>query len=86
MARADNELAILRRVVGASRRKLSRDAAKAILKLGFSAKDRRRINVLAAKNRAGLLSETQEREFSSYIRVGQTLGILHSNARQALRK
>ena len=77
-------MAILRRVVDSDQRVLSADAARAILRLRFNASDRGRMNRLAAKNRQGKLKPEEEVELNNYIRVGQTLGILQSKARQSL--
>lgn len=78
-----SEMAILRRVVDPEQPFLSEEAARAILRLDFSAADRARMNQLAAKNRDGKLTPTEEQELNSYIRVGQTLGILQSKARRS---
>ena len=80
-----SEMAILRRIVDPEQPFLSQEAARAILRLDFTAADRARMNHLAAKNRAGKLTPTQEQELNSYIRVGRTLGILQSKARRSLR-
>lgn len=78
-------MAILRRVVDADKPYLSAEAAREILRLDFSKSDRRRINQLAEKNRAGKLTVAEEDTLNNYIRVGQTLGILKSKARRTLR-
>ena len=80
-----SEMAILRRIVDPEQPFLSEEAARAILRLDFSAADRARMNQLAAKNREGKLTPTEEQELNSYIRVGQTLGILQSKARRSFR-
>jgi hypothetical protein len=85
MAGPPSELAILRRVVDRRHAGLSREAAAAILQLDFDAADRRRMNHLAAKNRAGRLTPAEEEELDNFIRVGQVLGILWSKARRALK-
>jgi hypothetical protein len=77
-------MAILRRVVDSNQPILSADAARALLRLRFSASDRGRMNRLAAKNRQGKLKSEEEVELGNYIRVGQTLGILQSKARRSL--
>jgi hypothetical protein len=77
-------MAILRRVVDPEQPFLTAEAAEGILRLDFSAADRSRMNELAAKNRAGRLSDAEEAELNNYIRVGQTLGILQSKARRTL--
>lgn len=78
-------MAILRRVVDSDKPYLSTEAAREILRLDFSKVDRRRMNRLAAKNRAGKLTAAEEAALNNYIRVGQTLGILKSKARRTLR-
>jgi hypothetical protein len=78
-------MAILRRVVEREHAELSEEAALAILRLDFDATDRRRMNQLAAKNRAGRLTPADEEELDSFIHVGQVLGILKSKARRALK-
>ena len=78
-----SEMAILRRVVDVEQPYLSEQAARDILRLDFNKVDRRRMNQLAAKNRAGKLTVAEEEELRNYIRVGQTLGILKSKARRA---
>ncbi len=80
-----SEMAILRRVVDSDQPVLSADAARALLRFRFSARDKRRMNRLAAKNRQGKLTSEEEVELSNYIRVGQTLGILQSKARRSLK-
>jgi hypothetical protein len=83
--RAPNEMAILRRVVDRKYSELSEAAARAIVRLDLDETDRKRMNELAARNRAGKLSVIEERELDSFIQVGQILGILKSKARQALK-
>jgi hypothetical protein len=80
-----SEMAILRRVVDAEEPFQSADAAQEILRFRFSARDRTRMNRLAARNREGKLTPTEEEELNNYIRVGQTLGILQSKARRSLK-
>ncbi len=80
-----SEMAILRRVVDPEQPFRSVDAAKAILRMRFSASDRARMNRLAAKNRQGKLNLEEEVELDNYIRVGQTLGIFQSKARRSLK-
>ena len=83
-AASPNEMSILRRVVDPEQPFLSIEAATAILRLDFSPADRKRMNELAAENRAGRLSSAEADELNNYIRVGQTLGILQSKARRTL--
>ena len=85
ITRPTSEMAILRRVVDPDDPFQSVDAARAILRFCFGARDRTRMNRLAAKNRAGRLTPEEEQELDNYIRVGQTLGILQSKARKSLK-
>ena len=80
-----SEMAIFRRIVDPEQPFLSAEAAQVLLRLDFNPDDRIRMNQLAAKNRVGKLTSTEEQELNSYIRVGQMLGILQSKARQSLR-
>ena len=81
-----SEMAILRRVVDPDAPYLSREAARDILRFEFSKADLRRMNQLAEKNRCGAITAKEERDLDNYIRVGQTIGILKSKARQTLRR
>jgi hypothetical protein len=78
-------MAILRRVVDREHSGLSEEAARAILRLDFNATNRKRMNDLAAKNRAGRLTPAEDEELDSFIHVGHVLGILKSQARRALK-
>jgi hypothetical protein len=79
-----SEMAILRRVINPDLPYLSREAAQDILQFEFSKADRGRMNRLAAKNRSGKITTQEEEELHNFIRVGQTIGILKSKARQTL--
>jgi len=64
----------------------SATAARALLKLQFSQGDRQRMRKLAANARAGTLTETEQRKIDTYERLGCVLDILHSKARQVLKR
>jgi hypothetical protein len=83
--RPPSEMAILRRVVDRKHTTLSPEAARAILRLDFDETDRKRMNQLAARNRAGRLTAAEEKELDNFIHVGQVLGILKSKARGVLK-
>jgi hypothetical protein len=80
-----SEMAILRRIVERGHPVLTAQTARALLRLNFPADDRARMNRLAARNRTGRLTTAENEELENYIRVGQTLGILKSKARRALK-
>ena len=82
---AASEMAILRRIVDPEEPFPSEEVARAVMRWTFCPADVRRMNRLAEKNRGGKLSPAEEQLLNNYIRVGQTLGILQSKARQSLR-
>jgi hypothetical protein len=81
----NNEAAILARLMGPSELMLSPQAAEAILAIGFSQTDKDRMQELAAKARAGILTPEEQDEVEDYGRVGSLISILKSTARQSLK-
>lgn len=77
--------AIWERVV-AFQGKLSPTAARALLRLQFSEQDQVRMHELSAKARAGTLTAEEDTELDTFERLGCLLDILHSKARQALKR
>jgi hypothetical protein len=67
-------------------RKLSPTAARALLQVRFSPSERERMSELLEKSRSGKLTAIEEEDLDTYERLGWLLGILHSKARQALKK
>ncbi len=65
---------------------LSPTAARALLKLRFSARDLEHIHELSAKARAGTLTAQEHVAIDTYERLSCLLDILHSKARRALKK
>jgi hypothetical protein len=55
---------------------LSREAARAILKIDFPENDEKRIRDLAAKARRGALTAEEEKEIDSYGRIGSFPSIM----------
>lgn len=82
----NREAAILTRLVGPNEPTLSPAAAKGILALGFSPADKDRMHALAAKARAGTLTEDEQAEVEAYSRINSLLGILQSKARRVLKR
>lgn len=60
--------------------------ARALLKLQFSEDDKERMHELSAKARAGTLTSEELKEIEQYEQVSCTLDILHSKARQIIRR
>lgn len=61
-------------------------AARALLKLQFSERDHARMDELSGKARAGTLTPQEQAELDTFERLGCLLSILHSKARQALKR
>lgn len=80
------DAAILTRVVLPEEPTMSREAAVAVLKLGFSALDKQRMEALAERARRGLLTEEEREEADSYERVSSLIGLLKSKARVSLNR
>lgn len=66
--------------------KLSPSAARALLKLEFTTRDRKRMHELAMKVQAGPLTSEEQYEIDSFDRVGTLLAILKSKARKVLKR
>ena len=79
-------VAIFQRIIDPRKRNLSAAAARSLLQLDFAARDKDRMNALAAKARLGTLSAEEDEELEDYIYAGQVLAILQSKARQSLKK
>jgi hypothetical protein len=82
---AENEVTILARVLGNGRDRLSRQWARQLLAVGFSERDKARINELAERNRQGTASHAEKEELQGYAKAGCLLGILQSKARRTLK-
>ena len=62
------------------------DAARSVLRIRFADRQIRRMNKLSKLAREGKLSDAERNELESFLRIGNFLTILHSKARQALRR
>ncbi len=80
------ESTIWDRVLEPSWSELTPQMAEGILGLRFGESDLARMNELGELARKGTLSGEQEIELDTYNRVGRTVAILQSKARQALHK
>jgi len=65
---------------------LSPPAARALLRFRFSEHDHARMEELATKAGAGALTPREQVELDTFERLGLLLDIIHSKARQALKK
>jgi len=75
----------LTRVISPDDPSLDRQAAQAVLALGFKAPDNRRMEELAEKARLGELTLEEQSEADSYERIGHFVSLLKSKTRHSLR-
>ncbi len=80
----NHEAAILGRLVEPEKPALPPEAAKALLALELIPADKARVDELAAKARAGTLTQEEQAEVEAYSRVGSLVGVLKVQAYRAL--
>lgn len=80
-----SEAAIWTRIIAPEKNGLSQEAARSLLELGFSERDKERMTELAQKNQEGLLNDKERQELEGYVKVGDVLSLLHLKARKSLR-
>ena len=80
------DAAIMQRLVDPHRCGWTEQAARAVLQLSLSGEDRMRASELADKANEGSLTETQQSELESYLRVGAFVDLMQSKARLFLRE
>lgn len=81
-----SELGIFARVIRADCGDLSRRLARFILTLGFESQDQARMEDLAGRNQQGRLSAHEKIELMNFIKASHLLALLHSKARQSLKR
>jgi hypothetical protein len=86
MATDSSGTVILSRVLEAHASSFTPEAARSILQLKFDQIDMDRMNILAEKNRWGMLTEAAQQELQSYLLVAHFLDLLHAKARLALKQ
>ena len=84
--KANDEVSMLGRLLANGAGRLSATVARHLLRLRFGKEDIARMNDLAERNQKGRLSRAEREELDSYVKVGQIVAILQSEARMALRK
>jgi hypothetical protein len=80
-----SEFGIWRRLLDGQEASLSPAAARAILQIKFPKVDLRRLDDLAAKARAGQMTDAETSECEAYSRVNSLLSIMKTKARRALK-
>jgi hypothetical protein len=79
------ETAIWARVIASEGDGLPRAAARALLRLTFSDRDKDRMSDLVRKGNEGRASAAERRESEGYVKVGDLLSFIHLKARKSLR-
>ncbi len=79
-----SEVAIFSRILELDRATLSVAAAKAILALGFSDVDKKRMHELSIKAQEGSLTTKDRTAINSYERARHILSLMKSKARRSL--
>jgi hypothetical protein len=82
---AGPKTAIWERAV-AFEKQLSPAAARALLQVRFASSEHQRMSALLDKGRRRKLTPEEEEQLDTYELLGSLIGILHSKARQALKK
>jgi hypothetical protein len=82
----NTEAAILARVIEADETEITVDVARYLLSMQLPDADRDRVDELSAKARSGSLTDAEEAELGSYLRIGSLLGVMQSRARRLLKK
>lgn len=83
---SEPEAAIWQRTLDPEAGNLSPEAARAFLRLAFTAEDHRAMDDLAGKAQAGELSPEESRLLDGYRHVAWLLGLLKSKARLSLQR
>jgi uncharacterized protein YnzC (UPF0291/DUF896 family) len=81
-----SDAAILSRLIRPEDDTLSPSAAEGWLAVGFEQSDLDRMNELATMNQDAKLAAEEKHELESYRRVSFLLDLMHSKARQSLKK
>ena len=79
-----SEVAIWERIIHPTG-PMPRATAQRIVELEFTDDERERMHERAERNRAGTLAPGEDEELDNFCRVGTTLSLLKSRARQVLK-
>lgn len=81
-----SEATIFARLWETNNGEMSPEAARIVLRLGFSDEDRARMHELATKNQESTITPEELQELDGYVKVGDLLAIIQSKARTLLKK
>jgi hypothetical protein len=77
---ASREAAVWARLMQAQTTHLSPEAAEYLLSIELAESDRNRMEQLAERSEAGILTDEERAEFEGYVHVGNLLAVMQSNA------
>ena len=80
------ESAVLTRSVRPEMDDLSRDEARALLRIGLSPEDLDRLRELVSKNQDDALTPEEKADLESYLRLSSLFDLMHAKARRTLKK
>jgi hypothetical protein len=80
------DISILNRLIRPERGDLSAAGARDLLKIDFEPSDHDRMHELSLKAQEGALNAGEQTEMDAYEQAGYLLALLHSKARQCLKK
>lgn len=81
-----SEAAIINRLLKLDEKELNPEVARFVLSIQFSDADHAQMDDLAAKARAGTLTESERQALERYIHVADVLSLWHSKARRTLKR
>jgi hypothetical protein len=81
-----SEADILREVVDSAGSAMTPDAARSLLNLEFSSRDRERMRKLLDRNNKGTITEAELALLDRYRRVGMLIDLLQAEARLVLKQ
>ena len=81
----NTEATILARIIQAENEELTPEAARYWLSRKLPPADEERVEELSTKASAGSLTESEQQELDSYLRIGILISIIQSKARQLLK-
>jgi hypothetical protein len=74
------------RIIKYSWQELDPRSARAILRMGLTEADQKRVERLSRRGREGGLSAAEQAELHNYVHVARVLGMMHSRARRFLKE
>ena len=75
---------VLARMIDANGKPMSQQLAEYVLEFAFSEAERKRVDELCAKNRAGELTEAEDAELEQFIKAGDFLSLMQAKAHETL--